>query len=409
MSSPAGATVIGRTKLVALISAGHLYSHFSNLALPPLFLALRADFEVDFLTLGAAVSAANVASGVSQVPFGVMVDRLGGRVTLLSGLLLIGTAFVLMGFADAFWQIIALSIVVGAGNGVFHPADYSILSARVDERYMGRAVSVHGFTGYAGWFVAPGVMLALDDWLGWRGALVAAGAVGLVIAAFVVWQGASLSEDGARGEVPRDRPSFAESLRRSLDLVRSRPMLMMFSFFFITSFTTASFMSFAIVALGDVHGASTEMAGTILMAFFGAMAIGVLLGGVLADHTDRHALVTGTAIAGTAATILLAAFGAVPLEVVAVAIALGGLCYGITTPSRDLLVRAATPPGFIGIAFGFTSTGLGVGGAVGPVVCGWMMDAGRPDLTFVLIAAVTALAVLTVFTGRTGDRQRDGR
>ena len=91
------------------------------------------------------------------------------------------------------------------------------------------------------------------------------------------------------------------------------------------------------------------------------------------------------------------------------AIALGGLCYGITTPSRDLLVRAATPPGFIGIAFGFTSTGLGVGGAVGPVVCGWMMDAGRPDLTFVLIAAVTALAVLTVFTGRTGDRQRDGR
>ena len=214
MSSPAGATVIGRTKLVALIGAGHLYSHFSNLALPPLFLGLRADFEVDFLTLGAAVSAANVASGVSQVPFGVMVDRLGGRVTLLSGLLLIGAAFVLMGFADAFWQIIALSIVVGAGNGVFHPADYSILSARVDERYMGRAVSIHGFTGYAGWFVAPGVMLALDDWLGWRGALVAAGAVGLVIAAFVIWQGASLLENGARAKVPRDRPSLAESLRR---------------------------------------------------------------------------------------------------------------------------------------------------------------------------------------------------
>ena len=409
MSSPAVAAFIERAKLVTLIGAGHLYSHFSNLALPPLFLGLRAEFDVSFVTLGTAVAAANVATGISQVPFGVVVDRLGGRVTLLIGLLMIGAGFVLMGLANEFWQIIALSIVVGAGNGVFHPADYSILSARVDERHMGRAVSIHGFTGYAGWFVAPGIMLALDAWLGWRGALAAAGAAGLVIAAYVVWQGASLNEDAGARPAPRDRPDFAESLRRSLDLVRSRPMLMLFAFYLLTSFTTASLMSFAIVAFGDLHGASQEDGGKILTAFFGAMSIGVLLGGVIADRTNRHGLVTGTAIGGAAVTFLLAAFGTVPLSAVAISIALGGLLYGITTPSRDLLVRAATPPGFIGIAFGFTSTGLGIGGAIGPVVCGWMMDAGRPDWMFMLIAAVTALAVFTVFIGRTADHGRDGR
>ena len=408
MSSPAVAALIERTKLVTLIGTGHLYSHFSNLALPPLFLALRAEFEVNFVTLGAAVAAANVASGISQVPFGVMVDRIGGRVTLLIGLLTIGAGFILMGFADAFWQIIALSAVVGAGNGVFHPADYSILSARVDERFMGRAVSIHGFTGYAGWFVAPGTMLALDAWVGWRGALAAAGAVGLLIAAFVVWQGESLTGDSGTRPAARGRLAFAESLRRSLALVRSRPMLMMFAFYFITSFTTAALMSFAIVAFGDIHGASPEDGGKILTAFFGAMSIGVLLGGVIADRTDRHGLVTATAIGGTAATILLSAFSAVPLLVVALSIALGGVLYGITTPSRDLLVRAATPPGLIGIAFGFTSTGLGVGGAIGPVVCGWTMDAGRPEWTIVLIAAVTAIAIFTVFMGPPGDQGRDG-
>ncbi len=52
-----------------------------------------------------------------------MVDRLGGRLTLLIGLLMIGAGFVVMGLANEFWQIIALSAVVGAGNGVFHPAD----------------------------------------------------------------------------------------------------------------------------------------------------------------------------------------------------------------------------------------------------------------------------------------------
>ena len=409
MPSPAVAALIERTKLVTLIGTGHLYSHFSNLALPPLFLGLRAEFDVSFLTLGTAVAAANVASGLSQVPFGVMVDRLGGRLTLLIGLLMIGAGFVLMGLVNEFWQIIALSAVVGAGNGVFHPADYSILSARVEERYMGRAVSIHGFTGYAGWFVAPVIMLTLDAWLGWRGALAVAGGAGLVIAAFVVWQGASLTEGAGTRPVQHDRFDFAESLRRSLDLVRTRPMLMMFAFYLLTSFTTASFMSFAIVAFGDLHGASQEDGGKILTAFFGAMSIGVLLGGVIADRTDRHGLVTGTVIGAAAVTIVLAAFGAVPLLAVAVSIALGGLLYGIAMPSRDLLVRAATPPGFIGIAFGFTSTGLGIGGAIGPVVCGWAMDAGRPDWMFMLIAAVTALAVFAVFTGRTADHGRDGR
>ena len=117
---------------------------------------------------------------------------------------MIGAGFVLMGLATEFWQIIVLSIVAGTGNGVFHPADYSILSARVEERYMGRAVSIHGFSGYAGWFVAPGIMLALDAWLGWRGAIAAAGAAGLVIAAFVVWQGTSLTEGTEARPVPRD-------------------------------------------------------------------------------------------------------------------------------------------------------------------------------------------------------------
>ena len=49
------------------------------------------------------------------------------------------------------------------------------------------------------------------------------------------------------------------------------------------------------------------------------------------------------------------------------------------------------------------------GGAIGPVVCGWTMDAGRPDWVFLLIAAVTALAVFTVFIGRPGNLGRDGR
>jgi nitrate/nitrite transporter NarK len=63
-------------------------------------------------------------------------------------------------------------------------------------------------------------------------------------------------------------------------------------------------------------------------------------------------------------------------------------------------VRAAAPPGSIGVAFGFTSTGLGIGGAIGPLLCGWLMDSARPDLAFVLLAVLSLVSVATIWATR---------
>ena len=46
-------------------------------------------------------------------------------------------------------------------------------------------------------------------------------------------------------------------------------------------------------------------------------------------------------------------------------------------PSRDMLVRAAAPPGAMGRAFGIVTTGFSIGGTVGPMLFGWIMDPAR--------------------------------
>jgi MFS family permease len=67
-------------------------------------------------------------------------------------------------------------------------------------------------------------------------------------------------------------------------------------------------------------------------------------------------------------------------------------------PSRDMLVRAAAPPGQAGAVFGIVSTGFNLGGMVGPPLFGWLIDSGEPRLiffaaaSFMLVTAVMALA-----------------
>jgi MFS family permease len=386
-----------QTKVVGLVGLGHFYSHFSVLILPPLFPFMKGEFDVSYVALGGLASAYNIATGASQVPFGFVVDRFGARTALLGGIAAIGGCFALIGFADAYWQIMALLLLAGLANGVFHPADYSILAARISEGFLGRAMSLHSFTGYIGFAVAPMGMLALYGWAGWRGAASAAGILGVAIACVMLLYGGSLDDRAARASHAAPAKSASAT---GFALMRSAPMVMMFVFFAFTSAVTSGFSSFSVVAIGELYRVRETVAGYGLTAFLSAVAIGVLVGGVLADHTRRHNLVAGIAVAAVAVLFAIVGVGTVPVAVALSAIALAGFGYGVSSPSRDLIVRAAAPPGAVGVAFGFTSTGLGVGGAIGPVLCGWLMDAARPDLSFLLLAGLSLAAVVTVWATR---------
>jgi MFS family permease len=68
-------------------------------------------------------------------------------------------------------------------------------------------------------------------------------------------------------------------------------------------------------------------------------------------------------------------------------LAFGGLANGIILPSRDLMVRAATPDGQFGLVFGFVSTGFFIGASIAPLALAYFLDHGQPILVFALIAA----------------------
>ena len=390
-----------RNRVIGLLSVGHFYSHFSGLILPPVFTMLRQDFDVSYLALGSVMTAYAVTTSVGQIPVGFLVDKFGGRIVLLIGMALLSVSFGLVGVATEFWQIVVLAGLGGLGNSVFHPADYAILSARIQDSVLGRAMSVHAFSGYIGWALAPPFMIGIAALTDWRTAVIAAGVLGLAITAVMFLQGDDLrdrvgpSEAGARRGPP---------LAQGLTLMKSPPMMMMFGFFLLTAVTVTGASAFAIVGIDALYGTGEVLAGHALTGYMVTMAVGVLIGGWAADWTKRHNLLASLTITGSTVFMIVLGLGPEPPVVGFVSFAVAGLLMGVASPSRDLLVKAATPPGSIGVAFGFTSTGLGVGTGLGPIFCGWFMDAGEPGWMFVMLGAASALAVVTIVLTRFPDQ-----
>ena len=392
-------------KVIALVAGAHGCSHFYQLVLPPLFPFITQALGIGFEQAGLLIACYYVTSGLAQTPAGFLVDRFGARRVLLCGLALAATSVTLMSQMPNLWAAIPIVVLAGLGNSVFHPADYSILSHSVSKSRMARAYGVHTLSGNIGWAAAPVTVLALASVVGWRGALAVVGISGLGVVVFLARQSGVLLS----GRVGRTAPSAAapKTLSAStLALLGSPPILLCFTYFALLSVSLTGNQTFMPAALNQLYGTSLAAAGAALSAYLLAGSLGVLLGGIAADRTQRHDGIVAAGLMMAAGIMLVVGFVPLSDPAIVAAVALAGFASGVTTPSRDMLVRGATPPGATGKVFGFVYSGLDLGAAVTPPVLGFFLDRGEPRMVFVLSAAALALTILTAF--RVG-RVRDAR
>lgn len=181
----------------------------------------------------------------------------------------------------------------------------------------------------------------------------------------------------------------------TLALLVSRPILLCFGYFVLLSISLTGNQTFLPAALNQLYGIPLATAGAALSAYLLASSMGVLLGGIAADHTARHEGIVAAGLLAAAAIMLLVGYVRLPDPAVIAALALAGFASGTTTPSRDMLVRAATPVGATGKVFGFVYSGLDLGAAVTPPVLGMFLDRGEPRAVFILSAAALALTIGT--------------
>ena len=390
MDSAPASSFRADARVIGAIGSAHALSHFFQLVLPPLFPLLRAEFGVSYATLGALLSLMYVASGVCQFGAGFAVDRFGARPVLLAGLALLAGGTLAAGFVPGIGWLFPLVVLMGIGNGVFHPADFAVLNANVSPRRLGHAYSSHGIGGSLGYALAPVVSFGLASAFGWRTSLLACGAAGLVAVVLLATQAAALDNRKHGTAVPK------HTLSGSLELFRQRPILLCFAYFCVLTIATIGITTFLGTSINAAYGLPLAIAATAITAYLLGNVGGVLAGGFLAARTARHDRVAATGLAVGAVLILLLALFA-PLATWAIPLlALTGFALGATGPSRDMIVRAATPKGASGRVYGFVYSGLDLGSALSPVALGAILDHGSPRLVAAAIAAFLFVAIATV-------------
>jgi MFS family permease len=379
-------------RTLAGISTAHWVSHFHFMVPPMLFPFLKVELAVGYIELGFALTVFAVISALTQAPMGYLADHIGARKVLLMGLTLGGLALIMLGLHLSYPWLIASAVLLGLANSVYHPADYAILSAHMDDARMGRAFSIHTFAGFLGGAVAPAIVAALVAMIGGYGALIVAGAVGPLVALLLVVVGipdASAADRKVDGVQPPRQSIITPAI------------ILLTIFFMLLSLSSAGIGNFGVVALMSGYGASFSAANIALTAFLGASAIGVLAGGLLADRTRRHGQVAAACFAVNAAIVFIIATINLPSLVLMAAMAAAGFLSGVIAPSRDMLVRNAAPAGAAGRAFGIVTTGFNLGGIVSPLLFGWIMDQNWPQWVF---GASVVFMILTVLLALVTDR-----
>jgi predicted MFS family arabinose efflux permease len=244
----------------------------------------------------------------------------------------------------------------------------------------------------------------LTDLLGWRWALMICGALGLLVVALMLANSPLLMDDSTRAG--REAPA-AKKAGGDWRMLMSLPILTALAFFMMIALTHGGLTSFGVSALESLYRVPLVEANPPLSIYLFAGAFGVLAGGWAADRTQRHDWLVGGCMILTAVAVAPVAAFTPSLVLVSILLGIAGFLSGAIAPSRDMMVRAITPPGASGKVFGFVTTGFNIGGLITPPLFGMVMDQSDPRLVFWLVAILSLLSLITVFG--TGRNARAGR
>ena len=385
-------------RIIGLIGTGHFLSHFYMLCLAPLFITWRAEFDVSYAMLGLSLALMSGTTALLQTPVGFWVDKYGARAFLVGGTLVMALSVSAMAFATEYWMILALAVLSGIGNSVIHPADYAILAGSIRKEFMGRAFALHTFTGNLGFALAPPVIALLLPLIGWRGALLAVGLLGVPVVLAILWQSRVL-QDQAKPRATGPRIGGRE-------LLLSRPILLFFAFFLLSAMAGSGFQAFIITVLGKLWGTPVEIASFVLTGYMVGATSGTLVGGWVADKSKRNLFNFVLVLTlGTITFILMLGLLPMPPGLLPLVGLLAGLCMGSSRTPRDVMLKDACPPGEIGKVFGFVSAGLPMGSALMPVPMGLLIDFGLPWMVLPVVALLLALSLLCAGGARESARQ----
>jgi FSR family fosmidomycin resistance protein-like MFS transporter len=388
-------------RVVGLISLAHGSSHFFHLILPPMFPWLKAEFGFNYAELGLLMTIFFVVSCIVQAASGFLVDRIGARPVLFAGVGLLALAALTYSQSNSYAMLVMGAVIAGCGNGIFHPVDYTLINHKISSPNLPYAYSIHGVTGYLGWAAAPAFMVAVATIADWRVAFLSAATLEVIIL-LILWLSRARLVDDVKERHAESSATHAAaypgmSPASTFAFLKLPAVWLCWIFFFFSMSATTGMQSFAPSALWKIYELPVSSGNYFLTLMSLGGAGGMLLGGYLAKRFTHPERIITICFAVSIAMGLLLATGWVPFDGIVVPFLVIGAGLGIAAPSRDLMVRTATPAGVSGRVYGIVYSGIDLGAALSPLIFGVFLDIGLPKLLFVGVALLQLMIILTGF------------
>jgi predicted MFS family arabinose efflux permease len=266
--------------------------------------------------------------------------------------------------------------------------DFTILNQRISTPRLGYAFSVHGLTGNLGWAAAPAFLMGITALAGWRAAYIAAALLYAGILALLVLRKDLLQT------TPRPKPQSGHAGESDLAFLRLPVVWWCFTFFLLSTMTLAVVQNFSVPILKALQNVSLETASMTLTAYMLCGAVGMFVGGFVAAQYPRWSdRVVASCMTGAAVCMALCASGVFGATGTLAVLAATGFAVGVGGPSRDLMIKKATPKGATGRVYGLVYSGLDTGFAISPLIFGVFMDRGWYAATLLGAALVLLLSV----------------
>jgi len=320
--------------LLGTITAAHFSHHVTNSLLNPLLPSIRDAFALSYAESGFAVSAFSIAAGLANAPWGILADRIGSRIVIVGGLFLMGAASVALATAGAYWQLLALLVLLGIVSGSYHGPAAALIARTFSPRVRGTAMGLHITGGHLSFFAAPAVAGVLAMSTGtWRTPYIWFAAAPIVFGA-LLWLVAPRVHERA---APGDRfAAFREIGRVFKDVGPVVSLSIAFQF------GIAALLAFFALYFVDVRGLSPALAAV----FFGVPqlvgVVGAPLGGWLSDRLGRRRVMLGGLVLMGPAVFALTV---VPNEALLVALIVFGLLWSMRSTVTETLVMDSAPAG----------------------------------------------------------------
>ena len=365
--------------------------------LVPLLPLIRNEFSLDYAQAGWLVTAYTLSYGISQIPGGWLVDRIGPRRIIMISISIAALFGLTVGFTTTYAMMIAALILLGMAGGGYHPAATPLLSSATEPENRGRILGFHQIGGTASQLAAPLIAVALAAAWGWRGSFIGTAVPTIILGAVVYlligrWQFVQSATPGAT-----EKPTPAPIVLRQL-----RPLII-FSILSVSGYALIySTISFIPLYIVDHFGVGEEIAaGLLVLAYSGGIWAGPL-GGYFSDRFGRIPIVVIVGlIAGPAIYLLnLAPYGLA----ISVTLVVIGMSMFMQMPISEAYVITHAPEHRRSMILGIFYFCRNSGGGIATAVLGHFIDNAGFSSGFTIVMITLTTITLTCFILLRGSR-----